>query len=200
MADLQPGSRLIKPTRRWLPRGRLRRDISGQRVVTFEDASVILEPTEGVLATMSFTISLLVETGRQFPVGSVLNDCPGAACVQPSAQHAAVIGVIAQQLFRRHALADGCLRNGAVMRRTVVQYQGKNTAFGISDCVDLRVASAARALDCLILLSPFAPDAEWCALTWVESIICVLFERPRDAGLLNTRSHSPRFALCSKRL
>src|ERR1700722_16837874 len=57
--------------------------------------------------------------------------------------------------------------------------------------MDLRVASASRAADRLILLPPFPPAAERWAFTWVESIICVSPARPRDASSLNNRSHAP---------
>jgi hypothetical protein len=86
------------------------------------------------------------------------------------------------------------------VRRSVSQHQGQKAAFSISDCMDLRVASATRAPDRLILLPPFAPDAERCALTWVESIICVSPARPRDASSLNNRSHTPLRAQRTKRL
>ena len=86
------------------------------------------------------------------------------------------------------------------MRRAVGQQEGNKTSFGISDSVDFRIAPATRASDRLILLPPFAPDAERCALMCVESIICVSVDRPRRDNSVNILSHTPRFAQRTKRL
>ena len=65
------------------------------------------------------------------------------------------------------------------MRLAAGQEDGKKTAFSICDCVDFRVAPAARAANRLLLFPLFAPEAERWALTCVESIICVSVDRPR---------------------
>ena len=50
------------------------------------------------------------------------------------------------------------------MRLAAGQQDGKKTAFSICDCVDFRIAPAARATNRLFLLPLFAPEAERCAL------------------------------------
>ena len=63
------------------------------------------------------------------------------------------------------ATPEACDSKGGLPRRVT---------FSICECcVDLRVAPSARAANSLLLLPPFPPDAERCALTCVESIICV---------------------------
>jgi hypothetical protein len=78
-----------------------------------------------------------------------------------------------EQLTGWLGLLDEWLCGRAIMRFASAQQDGKKAAFSICDCVYFRIASAARASNRLVLLSPFPPDAEWCALMWVESIICV---------------------------
>ena len=80
------------------------------------------------------------------------------------------------------------------------QQEGKKTAFSICDCVDFRVAPAARASNRLALFPLFAPDAERCALMWVLSIIWTSVARPFAASARNIRSQIPRSAQRTKRL
>ncbi len=51
------------------------------------------------------------------------------------------------------------------MRFAAGQENGDQAAPSIRECVDLRVAPSARAANSLLLLPPFPPDAERCALT-----------------------------------
>ena len=91
----------------------------------------------------------------------------------------AVIGLVAKKPLRDPAGADDGLGRRTVVRRAAGQQEGNKTSLGISDSMDLRIPPATRASDRLILLPPFPPAAERCALTWVESIIWVSVERPR---------------------
>ena len=86
------------------------------------------------------------------------------------------------------------------MRLTAGQQDGKKTAFSICDCMDFRIAPAARTSNRLALLPLFAPEAERRALTCVESIIWVSVDRPRLASSRNSRSQTPRSAQRTKRL
>ena len=86
------------------------------------------------------------------------------------------------------------------MRFAAGQENCDQAAPSIRECVDLRVAPSARAANSLFLLPPFPPDAERCALTWVESIICVAADRPLLASFLNRFSQTPRRAQRTKRL
>jgi hypothetical protein len=63
--------------------------------------------------------------------------------------------------------------------------------FSICECVNLRVAPSSRTANSLLLLPPFPPAAERCALTCVESIICVSADRPFPASSRNRLSQMP---------
>src|SRR6187200_3121138 len=58
--------------------------------------------------------------------------------------------------------------------------------------MDLRVAPSARTAHSLLFLPPFPPEAERCAFTCVESIICVGVDRPLPASWRNRFSQMPR--------
>ena len=68
------------------------------------------------------------------------------------------------------------------MRLTPGQQDGDQAPLSICECMDLRVAPAARAANSLFLLPPFPPDAERWAFTCVELIIWVSVDRPRPAS------------------
>src|SRR5687767_1963971 len=95
---------------------------------------------------------------------------------------------------------DQTLRERTVVRLSSGQQDGKKTALSICDCVDFRIAPAARTSNRLRLFPLFAPEAERCALTCVESIICKSVERPPAASFRNSRSQTPRSAQRTKRL
>ena len=116
------------------------------------------------------------------------------------AQRRAVISLIAKKPFGYFGASDQALGGWAIVRLSAAQKDGKKTAFSICDCVDFRVAPAARASNSLILFPLFAPEAERWALTWVESIICVSLDRPRAASARNSLSQTPRSAQRTKRL
>jgi hypothetical protein len=79
------------------------------------------------------------------------------------AQGGAVIGFIGEELSGWLGATDQGLGGWTIMRLATAQQDGKKAAFSICDCVDFRIAPAARASNRLILLPPFAPDAERCA-------------------------------------
>ena len=86
------------------------------------------------------------------------------------------------------------------MRLATGQEDGKKTALSISNCMDLRIASASRPTNRLTMLPPFPPDAERCALICVESIIWIAVDLPRPASCKNILSQMPRLAQRMKRL
>jgi hypothetical protein len=112
-----------------------------------------------------------VEAERLLAVGLVGNDGFGAAIVQPVAQISTVISSVTEQLPGYPGAADQALGGRAIVRLAAGQQDGKKTAFSICDCMDFRIAPAARTSNRLALLPLFAPEAERCALTCVESII-----------------------------
>jgi hypothetical protein len=149
---------------------------------------------------MALSIETFAEAERLFAIAAVRNDRLGAAALQPLAQFGAVIGLVAEQAFRCFASANQPLCNRAVMGFTAGQENGDQTALSICECMDLCVAPASRAANSLFLLPPFPPDAERCALTCVESIICISADRPFPASSRNRFSQTPRRAQRTKRL
>ena len=120
---------------------------------------------------MALAILLLAEAELVLAVALVGYDGLGAAPLQLSAQFGAVVCLVAQQPVGRSYLLDKFCASGAIMRLTTCEKDAQKTAFSIADCMDFCVAAAARPTDRLILLPPFPPEAERCALIWVESII-----------------------------
>ena len=120
---------------------------------------------------MPLFIGLFVETERLLAIGLVWNDGLCAALFQALSQISTIVGFITEKFLCCFASTDQTFRNRTVMRFAAGQENGKKTAFSICDCVDFRIAPTARASNRLILLPPFPPDAERCALICVESII-----------------------------
>lgn len=111
-----------------------------------------------------FLVGFLVEAERLLPVRLVRDDGFGAAVFQPLTQLGAVVSFIAKKLLRRFRSANETFCDRAIVSLTTGQEEGKKTAFSIRNCVDFRIAPAARASNRLLLLPPFPPDAERCAL------------------------------------
>ena len=149
---------------------------------------------------MPFAIGFFVEAAAALAVRFVGYDGPCATVFQPFPQVVAVVGFITQELLCRLGSADETLRDRVIMRLATGQENGKKTALSICNCVDFRIAPAARASNRLRLLPPFPPAAERCALMCVESIICISVARPRSASSRNSFSHTPRRAQRAKRL
>jgi hypothetical protein len=113
---------------------------------------------------MSQPVGPSVEGERQFAVRLVGNDSRCAALLQPVPQRCAVVSLVTKQLLGRLGTTDQTLGGRTIVRLAASQENGKKTAFSIRECVDLRVAPAARAANRLSLLPPFPPEAERCAL------------------------------------
>jgi hypothetical protein len=116
------------------------------------------------------------------------------------AQLGAVVGFVAEHAFRRLNSADQAFGDRAIMRLAAGQQDGEKPPLSICECVYLRVAPSTRAANSLLVLPPFPPAAERCALMCVESIICVSVDRPFLASSRNRFSQTPRRAQRTKRL
>ena len=145
-------------------------------------------------------VEALAEAKRLLSVVAIWNDRLGPALIQFFAQLGAIVGLIAEHPLGWLHSADQALRHRAIMRFASGQQDGEEPPFSIRKGVDLRVAPSARAANSLLLLPPFPPEAERCALTCVESIICVSTERPFPASSRNRFSQMPRRAQRTKRL
>ena len=114
---------------------------------------------------MALLVGFSVEGEWLLAIAFVGHDGFRAALAQPMTQFGTVVSSIAKKL-------SGCLvaPYQTPCRRTIMglaarQQDGKKTAFSICDCVDFRVAPAARASNRLVLFPLFAPEAERWALT-----------------------------------
>src|SRR5690242_4824908 len=102
-------------------------------------------------------------------------------------------------MLRRLHPADQALGDRVVVRFASGQQDGDQASLSICECMNLRVAPSARAANSLLLLPPFPPAAERCALMCVESIIWVLVDLPFPASSRNKFSQTPRRAQRTKR-
>jgi hypothetical protein len=101
-----------------------------------------------------------VEAEGLRPVGLVRDDGRSPASVEPITQFRTVVSAVAKQLLGRLGSPDQALCRWAIVRLSAGQKDGEKTALSICDCVDFRVAPAARAADRLLVLPLFAPEAE----------------------------------------
>ena len=174
--------------------------VTRQLVVAGCDAPKVLQSVEGTLDSPAQIVEALRESERLLPASTIWDDRLSSALVQFLAQFTTIVSLVAKHMFCRLHSADQAVRDWAIVRFTAGQQNGDEASFSICECVDLRVASSARAADGLLLLPPFPPDAERCALTCVESIICVSADRPWLASSRNRFSQMPRKAQRTKRL
>ena len=174
--------------------------VARQSVVSCGDAPEVFQPIERTLDPPAQLVETLVEAERVLSVGVVWNDRRGSALVECLTQSVAVISRVAEHMFRRRHSSDQALGNRVVVRLTAGQQNGEEAPLSICKCVYLRVAPSARAANSLLLLPPFPPAAERCALTCVELIICVSADRPHPASSRNRFSQMPRRAQRTKRL
>jgi hypothetical protein len=93
---------------------------------------------------MALSVCLFVEAERLLAVRLVGNDGPGASLFQPLAQFRAVVGGVGDEFLGWVGSTDQARGGRAVVRLASRQQDGKKTALSICDCVDFRVASAAR--------------------------------------------------------
>ena len=90
-------------------------------------------------------------------------------------------------------------RGGSCASPPVSRIAMRRPLASASACI-LRVAPSARAANSLLLLPPFPPAAERCALTWVEFDHLRSADRPFPASSRNRFSQMPRRAQRTKRL
>jgi len=140
-----------------------------------------LSPQKAFLDAMTLFICLLVEAEGLFAIAFVWNDSRRATLTEPIAQFGTDVGFVAEHFPGRLRSPNQSPGWWTIMCFAASQHDGKKTAFSIRDCMDFRVAPAARASNRLRLLPLFAPDAERWALTYVESIIWTSPDRPRPA-------------------
>src|SRR5437764_14665696 len=130
--------------------------MSRRPVVAGCDAPEVFQPVEGTFDAPAQLVEAPAEGERLFPVAAVWNDRIGSALIQLRAQFGAIVSLVANDAFRWLHPADQALRNRAIMRFASSQQDGEKPPFSICECVNLRVAPAARAANSLLLLPPFS--------------------------------------------
>jgi hypothetical protein len=114
---------------------------------------------------MPLCVGFSIEGEGLLAIGFVGHDGFCATLAEPKTQVGAVVGPIAEHLLGWFGASDQPLCRRTIMRLAAGQKDGKKTALSICDCVDFRVAPAARAANRLLVLPLFAPEAQRCALT-----------------------------------
>jgi hypothetical protein len=114
---------------------------------------------------MALLVGFPVEAEGLLTVRLVGDDGFGAALAEPLPQFGAVISFVTKHLSGCFGTPDQALGWRTIVGLAAGQQDGKKTALSICDCVDFRIAPAARASNSLALFPLFAPEAERCALT-----------------------------------
>jgi hypothetical protein len=109
-------------------------------------------------------IRFFAETEGLLPIALVWNDRLCASLFQRLPQFGAVVGFVGEEFLGLFGLVDQRFGNRTVMRLAARQDEGKKTSLSICNCMDFRVAAASAPTNRLILLPPFPPEAERCAL------------------------------------
>ena len=141
---------------------------------TQRDAFEALEPSDALLDTRAGLVEGAGEEGRNVLfVGLVRNDGSDAARPRRFAIGLAGVAFVADDGARLNVGADveQNVEKTRVGGFAAGQVEGDNIAGGVRFCVDFRGEPAARAPERLAFLPPFAPAADTCARTMVESNI-----------------------------
>jgi hypothetical protein len=83
---------------------------------------------------------------------------------------AGLVGAVGDELAGRGDTWQACARADEILGVARRDGEGERTASLVGRRVNVGRPSAARAADRVNEVPPFAPVAEWCALTWVESM------------------------------
>ena len=102
------------------------------------------------------------------------DDGLASALGQPVPELAGVIGPIGDQALRRGYTPEQGGRSDQIVGLPGRHGEGQRPAKVVGYGMNFGRPSAARSADGLLEVPPFAPAAERCALTWVESTAVVL--------------------------
>ena len=135
-------------------------EISGQLVVASGNPPEVLEAAEAALDNVSSLVSSFIEAVNDNAVGLVGNDGLCAEVDDLGAQFVAVIAFVGKESLhgggeRQHV---GCSGDVGILAGGEMKDDGP--AARIAQAMDFGRAPAARAPDGLILVPPFAPEAQ----------------------------------------
>lgn len=143
----------------------------GELVVASRDRPVDLEVSEHALDAVAVPVEALVPADRGSAMRSRRNDRADATSLEIGADRVGVVTLVAEQ--RGGGLLgqldqDFVVR--AICRLATREVEGKRSALGISDAVNLTGEPAPRAAKRLFASPPFAPAADTWPRTVVESM------------------------------
>jgi hypothetical protein len=131
---------------------------------------------------MPLLVELFVEAKALLAVGAIGDDRCGPLILELFAQFIAVVGCVPKHVVGCFDPANEALCGRIIMRLATGEQNRNQPSLSICECVNLSVAPTSRATNRLFFFPPFPPEAERCALIWVESIICKSVDRPRPAS------------------
>ena len=135
-------------------------EVAGELVVAGRDAAEVLHAAEGALDDVAGLVGAWIEGMPVHPGDLVGDDGRGAARSEEAAQMIDVIGLVADQAGARRGGGDERRRALDVGDLAAGQEDGVRPPLAVDERVDLGRAPAARATDRLVVLPPFAPEAE----------------------------------------
>jgi hypothetical protein len=127
-------------------------------------------------------------------VGLVGNDGPGAAANDVGAKAVTIIALVGDESAHGRGERQKGRRGGDVGALAGSEMKCARSTIRIAQRVDFRGPPAAGAADRLLMLPPFPPLAERCALIEVESIDKVTLSFPQWARAAKIACQRPRLA------
>jgi len=175
-------------------------EVPGEFVITRCDPPEVFEATEATLDNIAPFIGALAEAVEGDPVGFVWNDRLRAPIDNFGAKAVAVVSLIANEGRHGWRKFQKGRRCGDICVLAWSEMKCARSAIRIAQRVDFRGPPAARAANRLLMLPPFPPLAERCALIEVESMDKVTLSPPQRASASKIACQCPRLAQRLNRL
>ena len=173
---------------------------AGQFIVAGCNGAVDLEMTNHALDDVSALVDTFVPSDRGVAVRAWRNDGPDPLFDQRRADRIAVIPFVGEKvvglgLGKRHYVFE----RRTVCRFAACEVEDERDAVGITETMNFTGEPAPRAAKSLFLSPPFAPAAETCPLTVVESMLCRELSAIAWARAVATASQRPAWLQRRKR-
>jgi len=143
-----------------------------QLVITSGDGAIGLQMSDHALDAVTFAIDAFVPTDFDFPIGFGRNARTDARVVQAGSDSVAVVTLVRDQIgglfFGERYDIFECRD---VVRFAGREMEGEREPFGITETMNFTGEPAPRAAKSLFASPPFAPAAETCPRTVVESML-----------------------------
>ncbi len=144
----------------------------GELIVSCCDGAVDLEVAEHALDAVALPIEAFVPSDRGLAVGFRRNDRPNAARLEGGANGVGVVGLVGEQgIGRGFGQIDQGFEALAVRRLAAGEVKGERASAGVGETMNFTGEPAPRAAKRLFASPPFAPAAETCPRTVVESML-----------------------------